>query len=1046
MSDFTNPIEYSCGHNGDIDRYSLTQDSGQYCQFETLISGVPNTSAMEDTYDTFYANSLESDEYDRKITDIFKEIHEPKVEVALPPRAYPLHSWGTQTFGYSMPDNFDHYEAKEIDDSVSKAEDFLSDVVHGHANLDTLGPMTADEIPTSLIQELPSDLQFLASRGYVFLAHTLAARSDELHQKIREVSNPDLMEQLVNLAGLLESKITDGNQLLIANTMNTALLYGLRASQIGDEAYISHAEQVIGELSYLCNRSLDEVCMGLNSTDLDDSERFIHELFFGPLGPIARIKMAVKSKKEAHKKSKIQDASVAKTVQLPVLIAQELVMENGKINFGIIPILHNQLLGEDEPITLRGHKVNLFYGLDIMKKSPVVRARFQSISLPNNPYARENLLIRTVLGLPAGSALTDTDAKKTVLATMMSHLRQGNVGSCFGTFLGIELMISRLSQCMDDFAEILQTGKMIRTVNGEKQPFPYLMKMAYDSIYKKIEINSSGMLKEGGHLADSPGIQSALRQIGVPDEEMRFYVTEICQALFAGKSSGTESIKMDIKKFLYHVAETYSQVVPSLRGYEKEVLNQLRFGFEAETSPPLLRVWENILAGMAEGTENSNLMRRTLISTGQLLKAKVEQLDDAFSSGMFEKFIDLYVDTTLNRMKFLYDPDFEHDSTSSDGHSSAGAFVLYDTAGNRDPEDWIRIDAPYKFQDFMCFILKEIIPDMTKQIRGRFVEEKINSTIGTLQEYIASDRFIIDVAKKFNNFKYDEEVDLKKLELLKKSPWVSKMGNDPRYVDRVYNNAEELGSIETVQPYSAEHLLRRIIEKGRENRFELEDIFRNHPHKRIPIFTGTHAFTLVLGEPKLQQAWMGTGYIPELIENNLVIPGRAVSRQKLNPEAIAKGIEYCRNNCISKSNQEAFDRLVSKLPKEVWMTHFRSELMGIVGELEGLTREKYNLTTRRLDTCLFKNMDQKIRDQLLDQMVPFADTNWSMGKHDGLFSFIYNPFADRLEIALIGAKGEVIMLDQNDWMTMQQWEFFTSTTALNTEHQYRTPAEEILAG
>jgi len=1047
MWDFNNPIDYSCKQDGNMDPYSQTQNPGQIKQFENLTDSIPSFSFQGGAHHKFYAKQRAPTGCDARTTNTFKWLYEPRVEPTNPRPSYSMNSWGTQPFGYSMENDFDFRSYEELEESVSEAEDFLGQIVTEQLRNESPGVDMSQQIPSAYIELLPFDLQRLASTGHLFLAQTLAARTYHVYDKIRDIGHPEIMEQLVDLALLLESKFKEGNEFLLANTMNVALAFAESAIEREDKKSIEQVQKLLGEIIYLSNRTPEETGMNISPMNLAASESIIHKVFNGPNGPVLRIRQAVKTKKEAHKKSQIQDSSIARTVQLPVEIAKELVMDTGRINYGIIPILHEELLGEDNPIDLRGHKVNIFYGLKLMKNSPAVRTRFHAISRPSNPFAKEHLLIRGILGMAPGEPISDLDAKKAILATMMSHLRQGNAGTCFGTYLGIDLMISRLTQCMDDFSEIIQTGKLVRRVNGEIEEFPYLMKMAYENINKSVEIDAEGRMESGMLLAELPGIQSAFRQIGVSNEEMEILLRSILGELFKNQNPGEPHQKLTIKKLMRYIADALAQIYPALRGSEKEVINQLRFGFETETNPPLLRVWENILAGMAEGSNESNLKRETAVESGKLLVEHIKS-KNLMTAEMEQQIISVYLDTLFEKIRFLYDPDYENNGLSADEHSSAGAFVLYEATSGQDPTDWNRLENPYQFQELLCEILDITFRKLVEQNQGQEVVN-LEQMIRILKEHVVSNRFILDIVKVFNRITHDDDVNLMKLELIEKSPWVAKVGNDPRYVDQVYFNGRRIGETQTVLPYNAEHLLRQIIEKGREKRRELQEIFTNYPHKRVPIFTSTHAFSLLLGEPKLQEAWMMDAYIPELIESNLIIPGRKIAHDPINSLARKNAIKYCREQFIDETNRSKFDQKIGRLPKKMWMTHFRSELMQIVMDLEDMERGKHEKFTRRLDTLLFKELMKKTRAALISQMIPFADTNWNYGKHDGLFAFIYNPFADRLEIALLAEDQEVIMLDQNQWMTMTQWEFFTSvgesSSAESGGQTRKTALEEIFA-
>lgn len=889
----------------------------------------------------------------------------------------------------------------------------------------------------------------LFEQGYTRLASFLEGHQGEPWDHIRRIKNPNLMEQLMDFFELCQFKSTTCDGEAIKNLLRFSLLIGAQAGTRAqkedpyDATPTPESEKalaILGQLMFLTNKNLNQASGMVSDKDLPGSCEKLGRVFDEQV--VQNIQVTIEKTKSMHDKTGLQPSDRAAKTRLPMVIAEHIVNDDGSINIGLIQPLVNAFTEGDE--AHRNHKINLIYGLSTLARCPRLRNKLAKVCAPSQEDAPGAKLVRQTLLLPPGHKVSDVDAKKAAISAIASHLRQGPVGSCFATYLGIQLLLSRLGRCLDDFSCLIADGKLTRSVDGKKESFPYLMKTSQRATGEKITFDCKGRLTGKGYfpLFNAPGIQAALMTAGVRSSAVEEVVTATCSKYFKNPTT-TSSETVSVRHFLEKLAEEIHGRMPAPKPKLKRLKNDMIFAFGSQVNHPILRVWENAIAGMSE-CRIDGIMKSTVIGTtllisnyivGQMLGGR-QDLQQLTVLGIGSILLD--------RMRLQYDPCLEATEVARDGHSTSGAFVLYDTRGKAELADWKRVDTPEKWQRFVNSVISESVTTIRPLIktRGNPVDAK---PYRTAAEKMAAFSRLDDFSKICVQLMPGKKIKdpLANYEKLKFTPWVCKIGNNSHETMRVYLERNDIPDPEVFQPMHAEHLLTTLIDMGKENLEEVQKMFNRNPYHLVPVMTpGCHAFNLTLGEQSMRKAWENKEYTSKWVEDNVKAPGRKVAQTVVSDDCIKDIRKFVVEKVISKDKKKPklyeekcakFNALMDKMPKNLWYSDFRNRVLTYIQQAEGPYQRDPQLLARKVDTQLFRSLPNEFKEPLLNSMIRFADPNWRGGakvdgktiEEDCWFTFLYNPFANELQVVLtLDSDHEIFVMDQRDWIEDQPWAFY----------------------
>jgi hypothetical protein len=184
-----------------------------------------------------------------------------------------------------------------------------------------------------------------------------------------------------------------------------------------------------------------------------------------------------------------------------------------------------------------------------------------------------------------------------------------------------------------------------------------------------------------------------------------------------------------------------------VEAYEAD-LSLARSRFLARIDDPLLRAWEYTLASGSERMEAGHFSKKLLDSQSDAMRAAIkQQLAQPNAPGVSRRVPDGFSDSLLAEFQRLFKErvSYRYDAATpttlaSDGHSSAGAWQLYSSAGPGQQGSERPIIGKQAYKELAADLLREAADSIAKQYRGK-VDARAFAA-GLAQEIYTSDRFV----------------------------------------------------------------------------------------------------------------------------------------------------------------------------------------------------------------------------------------------------------------------------------------------------------------
>lgn len=766
----------------------------------------------------------------------------------------------------------------------------------------------------------------------------------------------------------------------------------------------------IGKLIFLVNQNITQVIASLGSIKGNEQILHIDTCFENEMN---KINLELLQFKESHKKGLLQNPNKALSTRIPVVLAKALISDTGFVNIGIIEILMKRFLQSENRSP---YEKNIAYVLNSIQRSSLLRQKIHLIKEPFSQVFPANDLIRITLGLPSGTITTSLDAKRTALAALLSHMRQSPASTCFASYLATGLLSKELAKCLDDFCALLHKSSISRFVNDRDKEFPFLMRTGKESISQIIGLNNKGKIYSQNELScyiwEVPGIKAACNSLGLTNAE------KTLQRLISDlKIKDSQNISISVSKILKLIAKK----TPGDPLYNYSCA---KLSFESQLHNPLLRMWENVIASMAEATGFGKI-------TEKLVKSVVKSLEKVYASTPFKFDLQKSIKENLRTsVHFAYDTDIKSKKISNDGRSGRGAFILYNRCGSHNPAEWQLIGDIESFRKFVCSIVKQAFREI-KSKEKKLIFEALNKHIGT-------NEFIVDCLRI-----YDEEnlpisdVDLiKDLETLSHTPWIDRSGNNSNEVLRIYFDQKNQVVPTILNPKSAAKLFLSLIEIGRKFNENSRQTLNQNPQMLTPlIIKDVHAFSMMFGHETFINAINSKKSARDWIYANLITTGKEISESKMTKDDGDKFILFFAHSIIPKNDKEGlakFNEKANLIPCDLTLSAFRNRLVAIIKEISNEHYKPMNTIIAGIDFFIYKCMiPLELQIKLAKSAVHFADTNWG-GKlanvlQDVHFCFIFNPWSEKIEMwEIYDDSTGLYPLNQHDWITNQTWEIYPS--------------------
>ena len=803
-------------------------------------------------------------------------------------------------------------------------------------------------------------------KRYSALEKKIVLIEEQSWQDIGLLSDPLVIELLFKLDELCEQKkIEEGCARTILHfalriVKNTILMHQKTVRvESGLPIIFRDVVQTLGELIYLLDQNPLKLFMVLTSGTDEEVKDAVGRLFKDGM---IKIRSDLNQLYDAHASTQLQSPDIALSSMIPKVIANIILTSTGVINSGLINSMKEMFLVPNEP--LYGSKINLSYALTYFQQSQKFRMLFENISRPCSSKLLSNDVIIASLNLHPKSVVSDLSARKSILSALLSTLRQSGDGSCFATSLAIEILSSHLRFCVKDLTQLVEQGKLTRTISGIIKDIPFMRKIHDENMYKSISVDENGYvvidMKKKRRLWQAPGITAVCYAIGIlkPKEAILAII---------GKMP-PYSPEIGVRKFTVNVLleELCHYVLNSSHNTRtfKTLYDNACFTFSSQTVHPLLKAWENTIASMAEAREGGVIKMGILQSILYSLQLKLTR-SKIKSSICIKQSLMAIQKTLFEKIELRYDPSIKIHVVDSPA-AQEGGFVLY----YRDQ----RIDNAANFTRFINDMFSEIYDVLKQSGLMDSYKEEFEQLFELFIPYVNSDDFLVAALAKYhhsNRLTHDLTHSYEKLNY---TPWVTRMGNSSETVLEVYLEANQALVAEKFTVESTAQRLVKIIEMGQRMDEEEKLTYANNPHKLIQFrISGHHSGSLMLGHPSLFEVWLKNVSAEEWLDRWII------------------------NNPNGTKNS-------------IW---------------NAFTKESSDKMNIQVDTALCDSLDPALKKKLKSMIVHFADTNWSNNTQNLHFCFMVNPGTKRFEMWECTEDGnQLFAINQKHWLIDKEWEIF----------------------
>ncbi len=722
----------------------------------------------------------------------------------------------------------------------------------------------------------------------------------------------------------------------------------------------------------------------------------------------------------AHEDTGLQDGRMALAQLIPNTISSFIIPFEGLINTGIIKSVKKAFI---QQLSSLNYRAKLEYLLDKIETQPELRKALKGIQKPENDQQQSCKIIRIAQGLPLKSAITHLHAQRTGLSALLSHLRQSpGEESCFTTSIAIGLLNMNPMGCICDFASLLKSSKMTRNVNGIEQDFPFVLRMNGDCLEQKVQFDRDGRLldenseKRKGMVWEAPGIKAACVAIGINDSKEAFkklYIGKGGSKILAMGKANFKDHNISLREIFHDLAKYAANLRLQENLKEWELFNKACFTYESLIGcHPLLRVWENALAGMAEATETSMVKTGMIESVLSIFRefARRSSPKLTWEGCLFEKDIHQRL---LQQSHPQYDPGID----DGQNHNSVkGAFVLYSQSNLRNSLFRMRVDSSESFQNFLKVIVDSSKYKIPKSERTLPANKQYIRFLKKLSAYIETDHFVI----RNLSYYHPENLELIKQQnnynQLRYTPWITRSGNNPKVLLQVYYEKEALPNSSTFLPNDAMELLRIIIAKCQEPGFE------NRPHFTQPLRRpGVHAFSWLSGMVCIPLKVEAESWI----EKNILIPGFEVANASISEEQKSSFLEFVHTYVSNAIVATFIENEIRAFDETTTLSQCRNAIINTLTIYDQKNKEGLDQFTKDLDIKIYQTLPPNLKSKLEKSAFHAFDSNISQGINDIDYCFVINPGSGQLTLwESLDNKTLIKPLDSKIWFNKQVWEFY----------------------
>ncbi len=368
----------------------------------------------------------------------------------------------------------------------------------------------------------------------------------------------------------------------------------------------------------------------------------------------------------------------------------------------------------------------------------------------------------------------------------------------------------------------------------------------------------------------------------------------------------------------------------------------------------------------------------------------------------------------------------------ADGSSTAGAFEMHRATGEL-------ISGPNDFQKLIIDVL-----EMTKTAAGQLAKNSLLNQLSLKSMQSSLDRVANYISKNQNFLKlllWNYNADNKKhpdpvtnWQSLEHTPWLDQTGNDPNAVFDIATGMM-LPKATSVIPKNAHQLASSFVQFART--LEKNQHYLENPNfiGRIPVWNPIHAYTGRLDDTAMIDAVKSMLSVEDWLSKRLFQSGYTISKGMI-PKDVAENLRKTLADALSESDQQTFlSKTIGAYQDSICVRDFARKLIKTLTSMDSryAGAQIYAQVSQILTATLLKTLPMNMITTLTTSAIQAFDTNWyDMDNNQGMlteardihFCFFFDPVSEDILFGTVDEDGtELRLIDQDEWVNGQQWEF-----------------------